>query len=493
VRIVGRHCLRKYGRLTKKVDELKLKNEYLIILDEESSRGFYSLCKDVQRFNEFVVDNSEIKIIDDSISLNNKTYKYSIKKGEVQGKSQIFFYITLMYEGEEDNIREYKVVLRAFKSALDTDNVIVETLRDDLSFYYSNKAYSLVYSIENLMRKFITYFMITNVGKNWLEVTSPEKIKTALGNSKRKQYIDVLQQLDFIHLGDFLFKSYQEDDISLLFDKIKKIDDNKSINIEEIRGFIPKSNWDKYFKSRLNCEDSYLKSRWEKIYDLRNKIAHNSHFTEDDYRGISILVKEVEEVLKSAFDNIDSIELPQDEKDSLTENIAKNIDENLGEFILQWNRLERNMRELVENESGSLPIYELLSVLESDDTIDAGFSEKVKELHNIRNLLVNNIDLDSNERNNLSKYNEMLYEINKEFKKSWKDEIIEAFGALENEATLAEIYDFIKSKTTRSLSLSWRSSVRKTIYLHSSDCEIFDGQDDIFRKIGKGKWGMRLD
>ncbi|MEN2500987.1 MAG: hypothetical protein MHMPM18_005135, partial [Marteilia pararefringens] len=49
------------------------------------------------------------------------------------------------------------------------EGFILETLQDDLSFYYSQQAYSLIHEIENYMRKFITFFMVAIVGKDWVQ------------------------------------------------------------------------------------------------------------------------------------------------------------------------------------------------------------------------------------------------------------------------------------------------------------------------------------
>lgn len=303
---------------------VRITNEYLIIICKESSDGFYSLCKNVKRFEEFITTNSNITINNCSFVQKSNKFEYSLRSGEVKGKEQRFFYIKV-YCTNEDRLENYKELLRELRSIFHTKNMIFETLRDDLSFLYAQKAYSLIYKIENLMRKFITYFMITTIGTNWVEETSPEKVKTALVRSKRKEYIDTLQQLDFIHLGQFLFNTYQEDDISNLFKKIRNISDSDKIDIKEIKAYIPLSNWEKYFNNAIDCSDDYLNERWNKIYDLRNKVAHTSHFSEDDYNKIKSLIFEVMEKLENAFEKIDSITLLQEDKDNITTTLEENV------------------------------------------------------------------------------------------------------------------------------------------------------------------------
>lgn len=470
---------------------MKLRNEYLAIIDKENSKGFYSLCKTTARFVEFISNNSDLTIKRNIITFDENTSSFSIKKGEVKGKDQLFYHLVISFDGNSEELDSYKNILRELKRSLHSDNLIIETLRDDLSFYYSNQAYALIHNVENLMRKFITYFMITNVGKDWVEESSPEQIKNALDKSKRKQYIDVLQQLDFVHLGDFLFKSYQEDDISCLFDKIQNMSVDEKININDLKGYLPQSNWDKYFKDTVDCNDLYLKTRWQKIYDLRNKIAHTSYFTEKDHKQITALVNEVTEKLESAFENIDSIDLPENERESLSENIAGNVDENLGKFINEWNKLENYLFSLSENDSNN-NFMNLLQELKTDTTIDSHFYETIDKLRIIRNKLVHSFGEDSETRNNLPMYLQMLINLNSDLQASWKDEAITALKKLGGTASLKQIYECIALKTHRILSPSWKSSIRKTIYLYSSDTKIFNGKEDIFQKIDKGVWSLRI-
>ena len=209
---------------------MTLQNEYLVIIDRESNPGFYKLCNTTKEFNRFIQADKEFLVSKNKIKTGKSDFFYHIKRGVVKGKNQNFFYITLKFNDEEKYLPQYKEFLRKLKNVFHENNSIVETLRDDLSFHYAQLAYSLIHEIENLMRKFITYFMITNVGKNWVDESSPTQIKEALGKSKRKEYRDVLQQLDFIHLGDFLFKSYHEEDISDLFEKIKTLKEDIGIS-----------------------------------------------------------------------------------------------------------------------------------------------------------------------------------------------------------------------------------------------------------------------
>jgi len=469
---------------------VKLQNEYLVIVDKESATGFYGLCNSIKRFNESMELQESLQIKNKKIYRNKIAFDYSIKMGTVKGKEQRFFYITIGYLDENNNLDEYKGLLRDIKSILHKNEVIIETLRDDLSFSYSQKAYSLIHEIENLMRKFITYFMITSVGKNWIEESSPDQIKKALENSKRKQYIDVLQQLDFIHLGDFLFKSYQDEDISLLFEKIEAMDNTGTIDIHDLKNHVPKSNWDKFFKEKVECDDKYLKTRWEKLYDLRNKIAHTSHFTEGNYKDIENLVNDVREKLEQAFVNIDTIEIEEDEKEQLSENIAVNANEYIGKYLKQWNQLEAQIKSMQNNDyTKSKTFQSYLKNVENANLINDDLIKRIQKMGNVRNELVHNVNFSNNE--NIMMYYKNLEKLNNDLKYSWKDEVVKALTSLGGTASLEQIYEFIKSNTNRKLTDSWKSSVRKTIYHYSSDTEVFLGNEDLFEHVSKGIWTLK--
>ena len=49
----------------------------------------------------------------------------------------------------------------------------------------------------------------------------------------------------------------------------------------------------------------------------------------------------------------------------------------------------------------------------------------------------------------------------------------------------------IEKNTHRELTSSWKTSVRKAIYNYSSDVDLYLGKEDLFTKVGKGKWKLR--
>ena len=106
----------------------------------------------------------------------------------------------------------------------------MHTAVDDLNLYYSRKAYPLINEIENLYRKTIIYFLVEKVGINWASLTlSPEfkeDIKRRNGKNKFNHHENILYELNFIQLADFLFESFTQESPRMNLGKIKNIDDN---------------------------------------------------------------------------------------------------------------------------------------------------------------------------------------------------------------------------------------------------------------------------
>ena len=154
----------------------------------------------------------------------------------------------------------------------------VETLWNDLSSHYAQKAYPLIHEIENLMRRLIANFMLVTVGREWVKETLPKVVDDAVKASKRKEgdrdYLNVLHTVDFIHLGALLFDAYSKGTPQELHVKLK--DAKNGDDLKALQEFIPESNWNRYFAKLVDWEDGQLKSRWEKLYLLRCKVAHNA-------------------------------------------------------------------------------------------------------------------------------------------------------------------------------------------------------------------------
>ena len=182
----------------------------------------------------------------------------------------------------------------------------------------------LIYNIENLMRQLITKFMVVKVGKNWVAEASPQEFKDALEKNKPKSRVNVLQNVDFSDLATLLLKPYPKgNDVQKLYAKLtgsSTIDD-----LNACKEYIPESNWTRYFKAVVACDELYLKTRWEELYKLRCQVAHNATIAKAEFDQITTLVGELEGKLQDAIKKLPQLNVPEGDRQQIAENAAQTI------------------------------------------------------------------------------------------------------------------------------------------------------------------------
>ncbi|MCX6953011.1 MAG: HEPN domain-containing protein [Verrucomicrobia bacterium] len=217
----------------------------------------------------------------------------------------------------------------------------VQVLWDGLSLVYAEKAYPIIHEIENTMRKLITKFMMINIGTRWTNESIPKEVLESIRSKSAKQENNHLYEVDFIQLSYFLFKDYTYSNLSGLLDKLKKATKLEDLNLSELKGTIPTSNWDRHFSTIVKCDGDYIKSRWEKLYEKRNLVAHNKQIGRVDYDDIIALCGELMPKLTEAIDNLDKIVISEAEKEIVSENVASSRSDVYMEFITSWAHFQR--------------------------------------------------------------------------------------------------------------------------------------------------------
>jgi hypothetical protein len=324
------------------VEEFKV--EQLIVLKKDG--GF---CKNTKAFNQLLQSNSDIVIKAKKLKYKDDLeVVYNLICDDVESREQRFFQVSLVMNSGEDSLESFVELQREIRSIISKAGGTPETLIDDVSTFYANKAYPFIHRVENLLRKLITNFMIRKIGSSYVQEASPNEFKVAIDSSKRSKngYMNAMYQVDFKHLADFLFKPYtrkKDDDLHQIIRKAMSIND---LELEELKEFVPRSNWQRYFYQEVDCEDTFLAKRWKELYDLRCMIAHNAIVNKTTFTRIVELIDEVEPVLQTAVDKLDKVDVPEDEQDIVAENVVSNINNTFAEFIQQWNILEQMLDEL---------------------------------------------------------------------------------------------------------------------------------------------------
>lgn len=485
---------------------MQLTTEYLFIVDKLSAAALYRFCNEASDFERMLQDHDEIRFSRGMLVFGGKhEFRCKIHTSKIRDKEQRYFYLSLSFDGDEAALDRYEGALRAIRATAQKHGSIPETIWDDVSLYYSERGYPLIHKAESLMRKLITYFMLTTVGKEWVAETSPSAFKEALEKSKRKQQSDVLHQADFIQLGEFLFKAYPNRDTQHLLGIIAKARDATELKLEELQDFVPRSNWERYFADVVECEDEFLNKRWKDLYEIRCKVAHNALVSRGDFDRLQKLLSEVEPPLQKAINNLGKVEVPPEERDQVAESAAATLSAAYGDFLLRWREFEATLIRLadaLDTEESSVPRYPrspsiVLQSLLNENVISEPFYTSAMEITRFRNRVVHSTETPPAEQALLTyatQLSELTAEIERQLREepSWSSELSRALEALGGEASLADIYGYVEANSSRDLTENWQAIARYTLQKNTPGTKTHSrGGNDLFRRVGKGRYALK--
>ncbi|MBK9580029.1 MAG: hypothetical protein IPO40_23430 [Fibrobacteres bacterium] len=188
------------------------------------------------------------------------------------------------------------------------------------------------------MRKLIQNFMLITIGRDWTKSSLPKEVLDIFSKSKRKEESNQLHSLDFIDLAAILVKPYSTVTAEDLHKRIREA--NSKNDIDSLKELIPQSNWKRYFSKIIStCEDAQLEKKWKELYDLRCKVAHNSIVSKLDYDSIVAIAGDLKIILCDALDKLPKVSVPENERETVAEAAAVNINSLYGEFVSSWKLL----------------------------------------------------------------------------------------------------------------------------------------------------------
>lgn len=291
--------------------------EYLILLEKDKTK-----CKTVNALKNLLQSDSDIEI-EKNVITHKKNYatKIIIKTGKKDSstKEHLFFSISLHCNTHEE-IEQFSNLLKTVRSSLNLITQNVNVILDDLNLFYAQKAYPIIFNIENLMRQIITKFMLTNVGVGWTKERVPTEVQQSINPSNKD--LNFLNNVDFIQLKNFLFSENYPNDKDSLIKKLKAAKDFSNLDLDDIKSLLPESNWERFFEPIVGCEAEYLKKRWDKLYDLRCKVAHNKSFKKNDLEDVKTLSSELKVHFVKALNNLDKIVITEDERENIAEKVV---------------------------------------------------------------------------------------------------------------------------------------------------------------------------
>ncbi len=325
--------------------------DYLITVETKDS-----LCTDIQGFKNLLKANSSISITNRTIVYRKENVlvraNYTLKYSKISA-DEIFFYFKLKFESDDDT-REIRELIHKLKNniipRINPNKTKLDIIWNDIETKYSIQSYPIINNVENLMRKLIILFMTINVGKEWTIKNLSNSISQKVAKNELKT--NDIYKIDFIQINDVLFKKYADLDVgNNLRNVVKKIDSNELVDkteiINELSPFIPKSNWERYFENKVDYSGIELSKAWKKLYDLRNKVAHNRGIDKSDFEDIKTISGKITKAISNAIKNVFEIQLTDDEKLNVVVNIGSEL-----------NRLNAKYR--VTSPKNSVPIMKLL-------------------------------------------------------------------------------------------------------------------------------------
>ena len=313
------------------------------IITEESMASALIYPKALWRKAKTEKISNRWNITDDELKLS-LTIK-SIDTGKILSGGVAAAFILSIESPNFDAVEEIRVNLLLHLKVLKFKHIKI--LADDISKDIANKLYPEVNKIENLLRRYLTKFFILNMGLGWWDVTAPQAIIDKVNSRKKDRKerskdtfsdltsADDLSFADFDDLGELIYK--QSSGFNSKESVIQKINSVKSIeDLEHLKSAL-QDNYTKYFNNSFR--DRKFDLLWKELFNIRNKVAHNGHFSKQELiKGIE-LSNIVANIIQEAETKIESFNISIEEQESIrqatieAEEISKRIaDSNFSEI-----------------------------------------------------------------------------------------------------------------------------------------------------------------
>lgn len=296
-----------------------MRTEFLILIPDHDA-----FCSSKKAFIDFLKVDASISVAGQKIiyrksvkAKDSVTARFRVETNKVKSKQERYFLLALESE-DESRVDEFSDLCDRIKSIaerISPGTTAVNTLWDGVGRIYAEKAYPIINEVENLMRRLITKFMLITVGMNWSkDAINPELFKKIETFEDEEPYLNDLYKLDFIHLSQVLFEKKRDislEELDRLLAKTKFADEDK----EKILRYLPRSNWEKYFSSLIEEKDHSLEKKWELLYKLRNKVAHNRNVKKNEFEQIKGLANDIKEIIGKATAKLGEIDLNEEDRE----------------------------------------------------------------------------------------------------------------------------------------------------------------------------------
>ncbi|NDO76117.1 HEPN domain-containing protein [Shewanella sp. SE1] len=372
--------------------------EYLVLIDSKEP-----YCQSVDSLNNLIQAYDQVRISGNKIFFSECEFKYDVNFDNVGEGHQRYFHIklALINSANQQQFRELLKLLRAILTKI--SGRPAEILWDEMASKLCEGAYPKIHHTENLLRKLIAKFMLANIGVRWTKDAIPNEVEESIKTKKSDRSDNYLHDLDFIQLSNLLFKEYSTGDIRKITERISEASTISDLDIGELKELVPRSNWQRYFSPIVECDSGYLKKRWERLYELRCKVAHNRFITLDESNEINVITREVDDKFVKAIEGLGQVEVSDEQKEEVAENVAATSNDLFADFLRKWELLLSSIRDLDElvatdaNELNKLRgknnWRNLINFAINKKYLTKEFKNKVQEVGQFRNAIVHNPDL----------------------------------------------------------------------------------------------------
>ncbi len=269
--------------------------------------------------------------INDSV-LNIKLTSKTIENNPETAKISIL----LKVEGEA-NLEAFRHPL--VKHLKDERFDFIYILTDEVSKQISENLYSNINTLENLLRKYLTTFFATRLGPKWWDDVANDELNKKVRDRKNNEtlfskhlihgkeetLVDTKSFLiDFKDLGEIIYRvsagNLKSDNITKQIEGLDETDIANLPNaVKTLKNEI-KTNIKKYFPEFEKIE---FQKKWEFLYNIRNKVAHNGLLTKQDDEEANKYLSELIKFLGKQNDELGQLQFDPEEIAIYQENIVK--------------------------------------------------------------------------------------------------------------------------------------------------------------------------
>ncbi|TXB62278.1 HEPN domain-containing protein [Phaeodactylibacter luteus] len=273
------------------------------------------------------------RIIEQAGTITDEEYGLILRAKKIEADEEtVKSSYGLIVEGEYDSLQKFRLDL--VKSLKEEKFDYIYILNDEVSHFIASELYPKLNELENLLRKYLVLYSTTKLGPEWWKMMADsdveKKVNLRVNNEKdfsKKIKIEGKEErlienqaflIDFDDLGSMIYKKsagyLTKDDIVNQVNNLTTLEDLDNFK-KDLR-----TNIKKYF---VEFEEIQFQKKWEFLKAIRNKIAHNNLFSDEDFTQGKEVISELVDFLREACTDISDLKINEDEIELIKERIVQ--------------------------------------------------------------------------------------------------------------------------------------------------------------------------